>query len=141
MNVYVLQISKEFARRGNKVDVFTRCHDPRDPQIVDLGDGVRVVHLKAGPLSETKEALYQYIPEFLNNLLAFQRSEETTYDLIHSHYWLSGRVGVALSQNWKVPHVTNFHTMAKHKLKARHGENETALRVPVARGVRVSERP
>ena len=135
MNVYVLQVAKEFARRGNKVDVFTRCHDPRDPQIVDLGDGARVVHLKAGPLSETKEALYQYIPEFLNNLLAFQRSEETLYDLIHSHYWLSGRVGIALSQNWKVPHVTTFHTLAKTKLQARAGESETDLRVSVERRV------
>ena len=135
MNVYVLQIAKEFARQGNKVDVFTRCHDPRDPQIVDLGDGARVIHLKAGPLSETKEALYQYIPEFLNNLLAFQRSEETQYDLIHSHYWLSGRVGIALSKNWKVPHVTTFHTLAKTKLQARAGESESDLRISVERRV------
>lgn len=135
MNVYVLQVAKEFARRGNKVDVFTRCHDPRDPQIVDLGDGARVVHLKAGPLSETKEALYQYIPEFLNNLLAFQRSEETLYDLIHSHYWLSGRVGMALSKSWNVPHVTTFHTLAKTKLQARAGEKESDLRVSVERRV------
>ncbi|MCH7744719.1 MAG: glycosyltransferase [Chloroflexi bacterium] len=135
MNVYVLQVAKEFARHGNKVDVFTRCHDPRDPQIVDLGNGARVIHLKAGPLSETKEALYQYIPEFLNNLLAFQRSEETQYDLIHSHYWLSGRVGIALSKNWKVPHVTTFHTLAKTKLQARAGESETDLRVSVERRV------
>jgi D-inositol-3-phosphate glycosyltransferase len=135
MNVYVLQIAKEFARRGNKVDVFTRCHDPRDPQIVDLGDGARVVHLKAGPLSETKEALYQYIPEFLNNLLAFQRSEETPYDLIHSHYWLSGRVGMELSKSWNVPHVTTFHTLAKTKLQARAGEKEPDLRVSVERRV------
>lgn len=135
MNVYVLQVAKEFARRGNKVDVFTRCHDPRDPQIVNLVDGARVVHLKAGPLSETKETLYQYIPEFLNNLLAFQRSEETSYDLIHSHYWLSGRVGMALSQNWKVPHVTTFHTLAKTKLQARAGESESDLRVAVERRV------
>ena len=63
MNVYVLQTAQELARRGNQVDVYTRYHDPNDPQIVGLGDGARVIHLKAGPYSKTKESLYEMLPQ------------------------------------------------------------------------------
>jgi len=129
MNVYVLQVAKELAERGYLVDVYTRCHDPQDPQVVELADGARVVHIKAGPYDTTKESLYEYIPEFLSNLHRFQQSAGVVYDLIHSHYWLSGRVGVILSQRWKVPHVVTFHTLAKTKLRARAGEIEPQWRI------------
>lgn len=129
MNVYVLQVARELGRLGNTVDVYTRYHDPEDPQIVELGDNARVVHLKAGPYFETKESLHRYIPEFLDSLLQFQRSESVRYDLVHSHYWLSGCAGIELSREWGVPHVTTFHTLAKTKMRARAGESEPQLRV------------
>ena len=135
MNVYVLQLARELARLGNQVDVYTRYHDPQDPQIVELGDGARVIHLKAGPYDGTKETLYEYIPEFIYNLRGFLRSEPIAYDLIHSHYWLSGRVGMVLSRDWGVPHVATFHTLARTKLRARAGENETELRLAVEKRV------
>jgi D-inositol-3-phosphate glycosyltransferase len=131
MNVYVLQIAKEFGLRGHQVDVYTRFHDPKDPQIVELGEGARVVHIKAGPYDETKETLYQYIPEFLSNLNTFQKSEGLEHDIIHSHYWFSARIGMTLSGMWNVPHVTTFHTLARTKLMARVGEQETRLRASV----------
>ena len=93
MNVYVLQLAREYARRGNRVDVFTRYHDPTDPKIVEIEEGARVIHLEAGPLDASKNDLFSYIPSFLDGLYRFQRDEETRYDLIHSHYWLSGMVG------------------------------------------------
>ena len=129
MNVYVLQVAKELARRGYLVDVYTRRHDPKDPEVVELADGARVVHIKAGPFDTTKESLYEYIPEFLSNLHRFQQAAGVVYDLIHSHYWLSGRVGVILAQRWKVPHVVTFHTLAKTKLRARAGEREPQWRI------------
>ena len=129
MNVYVLQLAREFARRGISVDVFTRAHDPGDPQVVELEPGARVVHLNAGPYVAAKQNLFNYIPAFLSELSSFQRSEGTRYDLVHSHYWLSGRVGMTLSRMWGVPHVTTFHTLAKTKLRARAGERESARRV------------
>jgi len=129
MNVYVLQLAREFARRGISVDVFTRAHDPADPKVVELEAGARVVHLNAGPYAAAKQDLFDYIPAFLSELFSFQRSEGTSYDLVHSHYWLSGRVGMTLSRIWDVPHVTTFHTLAKTKLRARAGERESALRV------------
>ncbi|MCH8206037.1 MAG: glycosyltransferase [Chloroflexi bacterium] len=135
MNVYVLELARELARQGNLVDVYTRYHDPSDPQIVDLGDGARVIHLKAGPYDGMKETLYEYIPEFVGNLQKFQRSEGSHYDLIHSHYWLSGRVGMVLSSQWNVPHISTFHTLARAKLRARAGESEPELRLRVEENV------
>ena len=129
MNVYVLQLARELAQRGISVDVFTRSHDPNDPMIVELEAGARVVHLNAGPHQAAKQDLFDYIPAFLSELFSFQRSEGTTYDLVHSHYWLSGRVGIPLSGMWEVPHVTTFHTLAKTKLRARAGERETPQRI------------
>jgi D-inositol-3-phosphate glycosyltransferase len=131
MNVYVLQLAREFARKGMEVDVFTRYHDPDDPKIVKLEAGARVIHLNAGSYDAAKEDLFDYIPEFLSELYSFQKSEGTTYDLVHSHYWLSGRVGMTLSRTWNVPHVATFHTLAQTKLRARVGEREPARRSTV----------
>lgn len=131
MNVYVLQLTREFARKGIEVDVFTRYHDPDDPKIVELEDGARVIHLKAGSYEAAKEDLFDYIPEFLSELYSFQKTEGTTYDLVHSHYWLSGRVGMTLSRTWNIPHVATFHTLAQTKLRARVGEREPARRSEV----------
>ena len=128
MNVYVLQLAREYARRGNRVDVFTRYHDPTDPKIVEIEEGARVIHLDAGPLDASKNELFSYIPSFLDGLYRFQAEEGTSYDLVHSHYWLSGMVGAILSREWRAPHVTTFHTLAKTKMRARPGEREPQLR-------------
>ena len=137
MNVYVLQLAREYARRGNRVDVFTRYHDPNDPKIVEIEEGARVIHLDAGPLDASKNDLFSYIPSFVNGLYRFQEEEARggfqtgPYDLIHSHYWLSGMVGATLSRKWGAPHVTTFHTLAKTKMRARPGEREPQLRQDV----------
>ena len=135
MNVYVLQLARELGSRGIAVDVYTRCHDPNDPKIVDLGDGARVVHLNAGPYDESKQSLYEYIPDFVRELCQFQQSEGIEYDLIHSHYWLSGRVGMIMSRRWRVPHVASFHTLAKTKMRARPESQESELRESVEQSV------
>ena len=43
------------------------------------------------------------------------RREPGWYDLVHSHYWLSGQVGWLASERWGVPLVHSMHTMAKVK--------------------------
>lgn len=128
MNVYVLHAARALGRMGYKVDVYTRWHDARDGQIVSLGDNARVIHLKSGPYDRPKEYLHKEIPEFIRKLYEFQNSEHLTYDLAHSHYWLSGTVGLALAKQWNVPHVATFHTLARKKLQARAGERESGLR-------------
>lgn len=131
MNVYVLQLAREFARKGISVDVFTRSHDPRDPKIVNLEKGARIVHLEAGPFKTVKENLSSHIPEFIDELYRFQKHESTVYDLVHSHYWLSGRIGMTLSRKWDTPHVTTFHTLGLTKLRARAGERESKQRLTI----------
>ena len=131
MNAYVLQLAREYARRGNRVDVFTRHHNPNDPKIVEIEDGARVIHLDSGPANAAKSDLFGHIPRFLGELYRFQRAEGARYDIIHSHYWLSGRVGMALSRDWGCPHVATFHTLAKTKMRARAGEREPQLREDV----------
>jgi D-inositol-3-phosphate glycosyltransferase len=129
MNVYVLQIARELGERGHSVDVYTSAHNPDDPQIVGLGDNARVIHLQAGPHHKTKESLHRYIPKYLRRLEEFREAEGLTYDLVHSHYWLSGQAGLSLADSWQVPHVTTFHTLARKKLQARAGESEPERRV------------
>ena len=130
MNVYIGMLSAEMARRGIQVDVFSRWHNPDDPEITTPHHNVRVIHLKAGNREFlTKDDIYPHLPEFLSSLLAFQQREGLTYDAIHSHYWLSGWVGAFLRRRWRVPHVTMFHTMGAVKNQARAGEHETSLRI------------
>ena len=135
MNVYVRQLARRLAARGAYVDIFTRCHDPEDPQIVHIGERARVIHLKAGPLALLKEDLYQHIPEFTAALADFARRERLAYDLIHSHYWLSGSIGLAVSRRWQAPHIATFHTLARTKMQARPGEQEVEQRAGVEKAV------
>lgn len=128
MNIYVLQLARKLAERGCEVDVFTRQHAPDDPEIIELAPGARVIHLAAGPYGTLKNDMFDYVPDFVDALLDFQNMEGTRYDLIHSHYWLSGKVGMALSREWGAPHISTFHTLSKTKLQARVGEREPMLR-------------
>jgi D-inositol-3-phosphate glycosyltransferase len=101
MNVYIRELSKELARQGIQVDIFqvdifTRSQQPTIPTLVDYQKGVRVIHLKAGCKSPSdKNHVWFHLPEFLHNMKQFIREEKSTYNLIHSHYWLSGWVGTA----------------------------------------------
>ena len=129
MNVYLLQLAKELGSLGISADVFTRFHDPNDPEIVDLGPGSRVIHIKAGPWYESKEGIYPLLPEFVENMLRFQKERGLVYDLYHSHYWLSGEVVSRLNQHVRLPHVASFHTLGEAKIRARPEENESIVRI------------
>ena len=129
MNVYVLQLAKELGARGIHMDVFTRYHDPEDPQVVELGHNARVVHIKAGGWQETKSSIYPHLPEFVDNLVAFQQANGLEYDLFHSHYWLSGEAVALLNYHYSLPHIASFHTLGEAKLRALPGQRESALRI------------
>lgn len=135
MNVYVLNLAKELGELGHTVDVFTRFHDPSDPRKVVMGPGATLIHVEAGPIGQQKADLPMYIDEFVANVSATEKSEGGSYDIIHSNYWLSGKVGAILSRRWKIPHVVTFHTLAKTKLRARVGERESDLRISVEQEV------
>ena len=124
MNVYIRQVAQEMSKRGIYVDIFTRYHDLNDPQVVQLTERARVIHISAGHFSDDKTIIPYHLPEFVCRLLEHTKQERLSYDLIHSHYWLSGRVGNILARHWNIPHVASFHTLAEIKRRARVGERE-----------------
>ena len=138
MNVYVRDLSRELGRRGMLVDVFTRSQNPDLPIIAELGPNARVVHLKAGLEGPyDKNLVYNHIDEFTRNLLQFAQREGLVYDIIHSHYWLSGLVAQVLRREWKIPVIQMFHTLGKVKNRiARRAEQlESPRRVDSERRV------
>ncbi|HET6563344.1 MAG TPA: D-inositol-3-phosphate glycosyltransferase [Marmoricola sp.] len=117
MNVYVLELSKRLAERNLEVEIYTRATSSALPPIVDAAPGVRVHHVMAGPFEGlAKDELPGQLCTFSRDLLRAEAGHEQGYfDLIHSHYWLSGQVGALLKDRWSVPLAHTMHTMAKVK--------------------------
>ena len=128
MNTYINQVTRHLSELGVSVDIYTRSHDSHNLQVIDMGSGVRVVHIPSGPLSTPKEFMDNYLSDFIDGIKGFSTNGNLSYSLIHSHYWLSGAAGIELSNHWGIPHVANFHTMAEVKKRARVGENEPSIR-------------
>ncbi|MBK8984700.1 MAG: glycosyltransferase [Chloroflexi bacterium] len=128
MNVYVRDFSRELGRQGILVDVFTRSQDDCQPMIKhDLGHGGRVIHIPAGPEKPIPVAeVNDYLDEFTSGILAFAAQEGIHYDLIHSHYWLSGLVAEKLRDAWGVPIVHMFHTLGQMKNRVALDDAERA---------------
>src|SRR4051794_3761496 len=117
MNVYVTETARRLAARGTEVEIFTRATSSGLPPTVELSDGVLVRHVVAGPFSGlAKEDLPAQLCAFSAGLVRAEAwHDEGWYDLVHSHYWLSGHVGLAVAARWGVPLVHTMHTMAKVK--------------------------
>jgi len=126
MNVYVRDLTRELGRLGIHVDVFTRSQDEHVPHILhDLGYGNRVVHVPAGPeLPLPKKQLAEYLPQFVEGIKAFAAEKGLSYDIIHSHYWMSGLAAEMLSDTWRVPIVHMFHTLGEMKNRIAQSESE-----------------
>jgi D-inositol-3-phosphate glycosyltransferase len=124
MNIYVMETARALSRRGLQVDIFTRHHDVLDPMIIHLTPDARVIHLPSGPPSTDKSAAFDLLPAFTRQVDGFAQSGGLDYDIVVSHYWLSGIVGIELSKLWDIPHSTSFHTMAEIKRRALPGETE-----------------
>jgi D-inositol-3-phosphate glycosyltransferase len=128
MNVYVRDFSRELGRQGIIVDVFTRSQDDCQPRIKhDLGNGGRVIHITAGPEKPIPvDQVANYLDEFTAGVRAFAASENIQYDLIHSHYWLSGLVAAKLRDVWQTPIVQMFHTLGHMKNQIAQSDNQRA---------------
>jgi len=133
MNVYVLELSKRLAQRNLEVEIYTRATSSALPPVVEAAPGVRVHHVLAGPYEGLmKDELPGQLCMFARHLLRAEAGHEVGYfDLIHSHYWLSGQVGALLRDRWSVPLAHTMHTMAKVKnaLLAEGDKPEPAARV------------
>jgi D-inositol-3-phosphate glycosyltransferase len=117
LNVYVLETSRRLAAAGVDVEIFTRAKTSSLAHTAEIEPGVRVSHLRAGPFEELpKEDLPAQMCAFSAGLLRAEAGRPAGwFDLIHSHYWLSGQVGWLASERWDVPLVHSMHTMAKVK--------------------------
>jgi D-inositol-3-phosphate glycosyltransferase len=112
LNVYVAELARRLGERGLKVDVYTRRDTADVPDIVEVHEHTRVIHLTAGPAEYVaKEALPSLTDEFSAEL----ESHLEQHDLIHSHYWLSGQVGLQVKRSQRIPLVHTMHTMARVK--------------------------
>ncbi|MFU8855812.1 MAG: glycosyltransferase [Deferrisomatales bacterium] len=130
MSVYVRELAWELGRRGCRVDLFTR-RGPAGPDTVrPAGPNVRLVPLDGGGREDDgKLGLYPRLPEFLRSLEAFRAADGGDYDLVHSHYWLSGCLGAAAAARWGAPHAVTFHTLGVAKNRSGCGELEPELRL------------
>jgi D-inositol-3-phosphate glycosyltransferase len=134
MNVYVRDLSRALARRGIAVDVFTRSEDDCQPAVRhDLGFGARVIHIAAGPERPIPVAeIADYLDEFVAGVLAFVLEEDLQYDLIHSHYWMSGLVAEKLRSRWNgLPLIQMFHTLGHMKNRIALSDKERASKARI----------
>jgi D-inositol-3-phosphate glycosyltransferase len=144
LNVYVRELSREMAKRGHTIDIFTRRTDAATAEVTCFDDGTRVIQVAAGPLDAGKAAQRRHLETFRKGAMAFVDRQgwgpdpQAGYDLVHSHYWLSGWVGQTLADCWNAPHVVMFHTLAEAKNRHHIGEREPRYRIAgervVARG-------
>jgi len=121
MNVYIAAVAERLAEQGIHVDIYTRRDGTALPS-PEGAPGVRVIPVDAGPAGPVpKEQLPEVLPEFLHGVLAHAAADpaaahrHSPYDVVHSHYWLSGWVGAHAKQIWGAPHVTSFHTLGRVK--------------------------
>ena len=129
MNIYVLELSRELARLGYEVDIFTR-RDGDLPHVEEIADGLRLVRIDAGPAEPIeKQEIVGHLPEFHANMRRLIEEQPQGYDLIHSHYWQSGWAGTLLARELDLPHVVMFHTLGEVKNRARFGEQEPKVRI------------
>ncbi len=136
MSVYIRELARELGGRGHHIDIYTRMQAGEGQSVTHLYDNVRLIHLgipNGGNLS--KLALYPNLAKFFKALENFRLAENLSYDLIHSHYWLSGRLGNWAQSIWNRPHVTTFHTLGEIKNQTGTGTREPEFRISAEREI------
>lgn len=121
MNVYLDRLSRTMAGRGVDVTVFTRRFDPDLPHIVEVIPRYRVVHIEAGPIERLDISQMQvHVRAFSDGVLKWIATRSRVFDVVHSHYWLSGRTGLRMKRALGIPLANSFHTLGKVKDATRH---------------------
>src|SRR5689334_10157544 len=117
MNVYVVETAKRLAAMGVEVEIFTRATSSEQAPVHEMSPGVLVRHITAGPYEGlAKDDLPAQLCAFTAGVMRAEAYHDVGwYDVIHSHYWLSGQVGWLARERWGVPLVHSAHTLAKVK--------------------------
>jgi len=111
-NVYVAETACHLVERGYRVDIFTRWDNAELPQVIEWRPGIRIIHVEAGPVAFLeKEYLFEYMPDFTRNMLAFIQHEAMEYAIIHAHFWMSAMVAADIKKMLQVPFVVTFHAL------------------------------
>ena len=133
MNVYVRELAIHLGRRGLPVDVFTRRVSPDTPEVEVLAPNVNVVAVTAGPPAPVdKNALFDVLPAFAEQMALWSLREGVRYDVVHAHYWLSGWAAHLVKRYWDTPFVQMFHTTAHMKnAVANAADRETDQRLRI----------
>lgn len=130
MSVYVRELALELGCRGHRVDIYTGRNGADAAPVLELGPNVRLIHLDIGPNGRRPKAqLAAHIPAFFQKFQDFLSTERGSYHLVHSHYWLSGRLGDRARMLWGVPHVMTFHTLGIFKRNEGRGNADSPIRV------------
>ena len=132
MNVYIDELSATMVGRGVGVDVFTRRTDPAVPAVVETDAGYRVIHIDAGPAEPLSTADQSgLVGEFAAAAVSWAEAAGVSYDLVHSHYWLSGWAGILVKRELDIPLANSFHTLGRVKDAARRADQppESLLRI------------
>jgi D-inositol-3-phosphate glycosyltransferase len=123
-NVHVAALARALARRGCRVVVHTRRDDPSLPATVALAPGVIVAHVDAGPPRPIpKDALLPHMGAFAAELDTHWSRRRP--DVVHAHFWMSGRAALAAARPRGIPVAQTFHALGA--VKHRHqGVDDTS---------------
>lgn len=124
MNTYIRQLAQKLGENGYHIDIFTRKSSPSEPDVDHaIGPRVRVIYLQAGPATPLPpDEQYPHLSEFTANLMAFATLHNLHYDIVYSHYWLSGWVAAKLKEAWGICFVHMFHTLGHMKKRIHANE-------------------
>ncbi len=132
MSVYVRALAQAMSRAGHRVDIFTLRRHADGPAVQALAPNVRLVTLDIGlKTPPSKRELHRYAVDCGTAIESFRSQTHGAYDLVHSHYWISGEVGRRLAARWQRPHVITFHTLAAMKDRTGRGRPAAARRLAV----------
>ena len=118
-NVYVRQVGEALSRQGWQVDMFTRCSNASQEKIVEHNANCRTIRLTAGPEEfVARQKIFNYLPEFVEAFFDYQHQQKTIYPIIHTNYWLSAWVGMAIKQRQSVQHLHTYHSLGAVKYRS-----------------------
>ena len=118
-NVYVRQVGEALSRQGWQVDMFTRCSDANQDKIVEHNPNCRTIRLTAGPEEFVeRQKIFNYLPDFVEAFFDYQHQQKTIYPIIHTNYWLSAWVGMAIKQRQTIQHLHTYHSLGAVKYRS-----------------------
>jgi len=133
MNVYINELALTMAARGIYVDVFTRATSPLLPPVVEVNDFYHVIHVAAGPTTHLPiEQLSEHVFDYAESVIDWAQARNRSYDLVHSHYWLSGWAGLLVKRILGIPLANSFHTLGRVKDAMRRADEPTTSLVRIA---------